>query len=250
MKLRVQYFFGGDELPVAPIGLDEEYPEQPIAAPSNLAASSRASTIAAAAFVIAIGGGEEVLPNAGGLRLFEEPPPVLPAPEVAPPFVQVFTGDDELPVAAVAFGLAEEGAPVFPAPGVAPPSSQIFAEDEELPNAGGLRLQEEDPPVLPAPHVDPPVVGVFAVEDDWVPPPVPINVDEPAGPTLPDPETTPLNFYSVTVTFWGDEGTIALAVVLAPPDVVDAPPRRWKVDAEVRRPAVDAPPRTLLTDDH
>lgn len=46
-----------------------------------------------------------------------------------------------------------------------------------------------------------------------------------------------------------EEGVL-LAVVLAPPDVVDAPPRRWKVDAEVRRPAVDAPPRTLLTDDH
>lgn len=45
------------------------------------------------------------------------------------------------------------------------------------------------------------------------------------------------------------EGAWSIAVDLFPPNIIDAPPRRWKVDAEVKAPAEDAPERNLTTDD-
>ncbi len=279
MTPQIHYLYGGEDLPNAGgLRLDEIY-EPEIEPPAPVAANSRRSTLAAAAFVLALGGADEVLPNAGGLRLEEDPGPtpvvveelpvfrvfteddelpvvvaavgleeevgpILPTTEIELPVVVVFAGDDELPTLHV----AEEGGPVLPAPAVDRPVVQAFTEEDELPNAGGLRLEEEAQPVLPAPYVAPPVVIVFTAGDEWVPQPVPLNVDEPAGPILPDPEIPPLNFYSVTVTHWGADELITLAVVQFPPNVVDAPARRWKVDGS-REWKEDAPARRFKVDD-
>ena len=96
-------------------------------------------------------------------------------------------------------------------------------------------------------EVELPVVQVFTEEDELVPPPVPLPIDEPAGPTLPDPEIPPDNLYSVTVTRAPTSSSRSRSSSRRP-NVVDAPPRRWKVDAE-RDWKVDAPARKLTVDD-
>ena len=52
---------------------------------------------------------------------------------------------------------------------------------------------------------------------------VPLGVDDLGGPTLPDPETQPLMFYSVLVTQWDELGAVGLGFVSIEDVVLLAP---------------------------
>ena len=233
MTPRVQYFFSGDEL--VALGIQEDHPEPPVTSPPQVARDNRSSVLSAAAFILALGGTDEIRSSIEVQEDHLGPIPVVVEPRDV---VQVVTAEDELPVTPVTFGLDEEIGPdlnvfleedvqvwffvsdqgILSAPadedfgvGVLPPLPEpdpvvwVVVDDEIRPTPPiPLGVDEEGLGLAPVVIEELPVVSIFAEGDERVPPPVPLNVDEADGPTLPDPEIAPLNFYSITVTEWDE----------------------------------------------